>query len=116
MIELIIGRERWLGKCVALNRSTDMPVHQSLFPWRNVISEPVAPDVDCRVLLESPLPVGQFSDVAITGSQVYDLVAERAACRGLFQAPTILRWQFWPLRIAPETLTGPAKAANYVFA
>jgi ribosomal protein S12 methylthiotransferase len=27
-----------------------------------------APDVDCRVLLESPLPVGQFADVIITGS------------------------------------------------
>ncbi len=34
-----------------------------------------APDVDCRVLLESPLPVGQFADVTVTGSQVYDLTA-----------------------------------------
>jgi ribosomal protein S12 methylthiotransferase len=34
-----------------------------------------APDVDCRVLLESPLAVGDFADVTVTGSQVYDLVA-----------------------------------------
>jgi ribosomal protein S12 methylthiotransferase len=38
-------------------------------------SEYDAPDVDCRVLLESPLPVGRFADVKVTGSQVYDLVA-----------------------------------------
>ncbi|MFM8684097.1 MAG: 30S ribosomal protein S12 methylthiotransferase RimO, partial [Chthoniobacterales bacterium] len=38
-------------------------------------SEHDAPDVDCRVLLESPLPVGKFAEVTITGSQVYDLVA-----------------------------------------
>jgi ribosomal protein S12 methylthiotransferase len=35
-----------------------------------------APDVDCRVLLDSPLPVGQFADVTVTGSQVYDLKAQ----------------------------------------
>jgi ribosomal protein S12 methylthiotransferase len=35
-----------------------------------------APEVDCRVLLESPLAVGQFTDVTVTGSQVYDLVAK----------------------------------------
>ncbi len=34
-----------------------------------------APDVDCRVLLESSLPVGRFAEVEITGAQVYDLVA-----------------------------------------
>jgi ribosomal protein S12 methylthiotransferase len=39
-------------------------------------SEYDAPDVDCRVLLESPLPVGRFADVKVTGSQVYDLVAQ----------------------------------------
>ena len=38
-------------------------------------SEHDAPDVDCRVLLESPLPVGQFAKVIINGSQVYDLTA-----------------------------------------
>ena len=38
-------------------------------------SEYDAPDVDCRVLLESPLPVGRFAEVEVTGSQVYDLVA-----------------------------------------
>jgi ribosomal protein S12 methylthiotransferase len=39
-------------------------------------SEYDAPDVDCRVLLESPLPVGKFADVSVTGSQVYDLAAQ----------------------------------------
>ena len=39
-------------------------------------SEYDAPDVDCRVLLESPLPVGKFADVTVTGSQVYDLAAQ----------------------------------------
>lgn len=35
-----------------------------------------APEVDCRVLLDSPLPVGQFANVTITNSQVYDLTAQ----------------------------------------
>jgi len=35
-----------------------------------------APDVDCRVLLESALPVGQFAEVKVTGAQVYDVVAQ----------------------------------------
>ena len=39
-------------------------------------SEHDAPDVDCRILLASPLPVGKFADVTVTGSQVYDLVAQ----------------------------------------
>ncbi|MBJ7393048.1 MAG: hypothetical protein JHC85_15885 [Chthoniobacterales bacterium] len=39
-------------------------------------SEHDAPDVDCRVLLESLLPVGEFAEVTVTGSQVYDLVAK----------------------------------------
>ena len=39
-------------------------------------SEYDAPDVDCRVLLESSLPVGKFADVTVTGSQVYDLAAQ----------------------------------------
>lgn len=38
-------------------------------------SEADAPEVDCRVLLESPLPAGDFAEVRVTGSQVYDLVA-----------------------------------------
>ena len=42
-------------------------------------SEHDAPDVDCRVLLESPLPVGEFASVTVSGAQVYDLVA-RAPC------------------------------------
>jgi ribosomal protein S12 methylthiotransferase len=32
-----------------------------------------APEVDTRVLLESPGPVGEFAKVRITGAQVYDL-------------------------------------------
>jgi ribosomal protein S12 methylthiotransferase len=32
-----------------------------------------APEVDPRVLLDKPLPVGQFATVRITGTQVYDL-------------------------------------------
>jgi ribosomal protein S12 methylthiotransferase len=39
-------------------------------------SEHDAPDVDCRVLLESPLPSGEFATVTVTGAQVYDLVAK----------------------------------------
>lgn len=39
-------------------------------------SEHDAPDVDCRVLLESALPVGEFATVTVTGSQVYDLTAQ----------------------------------------
>jgi ribosomal protein S12 methylthiotransferase len=36
-----------------------------------------APEVDCRVLLSEPAPVGEFIDVRVTGTQVYDLCAER---------------------------------------
>jgi ribosomal protein S12 methylthiotransferase len=39
-------------------------------------SEHDAPDVDCRVLLESSLPVGEFAEVKVTGAQVYDIVAK----------------------------------------
>lgn len=35
-----------------------------------------APDVDCRVVLTQNAPIGDFIDVRVTGSQVYDLVAE----------------------------------------
>jgi len=35
-----------------------------------------APDIDGRILLASPAPVGQFIDVEITGTQVYDLVGK----------------------------------------
>jgi ribosomal protein S12 methylthiotransferase len=34
-----------------------------------------APDIDGRILLNQPAPVGQFIDVEITGTQVYDLLA-----------------------------------------
>ncbi len=34
-----------------------------------------APEVDCRVLLDSPLPTGLFAKVLVTGSQFYDLTA-----------------------------------------
>jgi len=35
-----------------------------------------APDVDCRVILSKNAPVGELIDVRVTGSQVYDLLAE----------------------------------------
>ena len=38
-----------------------------------------APDIDGRILLPSPAPVGQFIDVEITGTQVYDLVGKVVA-------------------------------------
>ena len=38
-------------------------------------SEHDAQDVDCRVLLTTPLPVGEFARVTVSGAQVYDLVA-----------------------------------------
>jgi ribosomal protein S12 methylthiotransferase len=37
-----------------------------------------APDVDGRVMLDQPAPVGEFINVRITGTQVYDLIATRA--------------------------------------
>ncbi len=36
-----------------------------------------APEVDCRVLLDQPAPVGEFIDVRVDGTQVYDLTATR---------------------------------------
>ena len=36
-----------------------------------------APEVDCRVLLDAPAPVGEFIDVRVDGTQVYDLTARR---------------------------------------
>jgi ribosomal protein S12 methylthiotransferase len=41
-------------------------------------SEHDAPDVDCRVILSRNAPVGEFVEVRVTGSQVYDLLAEPA--------------------------------------
>ncbi|MDD5199625.1 MAG: 30S ribosomal protein S12 methylthiotransferase RimO [Terrimicrobiaceae bacterium] len=35
-----------------------------------------APDVDCKVVLKADAPVGRFIDARVTGTQVYDLVAE----------------------------------------
>ena len=35
-----------------------------------------APDIDGRILLSRPAPVGEFIDVRITGTQVYDLVGD----------------------------------------
>jgi len=34
-----------------------------------------APDVDCRVILSEPVQVGEFVDVEVTGTNVYDLLA-----------------------------------------
>lgn len=39
-------------------------------------SEGDAPDVDGKVLLSQPAPVGQFVQARVTGTQVYDLVAD----------------------------------------
>ncbi len=36
-----------------------------------------APEVDCRVLLDQPAPVGEFIDVRVDDTQVYDLTASR---------------------------------------
>ena len=35
-----------------------------------------APDIDGRILLTRPAPAGEFIDVRITGTQVYDLIGE----------------------------------------
>ncbi len=35
-----------------------------------------APDIDGRILLSKPAPAGEFIDVRITGTQVYDLLGE----------------------------------------
>jgi ribosomal protein S12 methylthiotransferase len=35
-----------------------------------------APDIDGRILLSKPAPVGEFVNVRITGTQVYDLIGE----------------------------------------
>ncbi len=37
-----------------------------------------APEVDTQIILKTPAPVGQFANVRITGTQVYDLLAEPA--------------------------------------
>jgi ribosomal protein S12 methylthiotransferase len=39
-------------------------------------SQADAPDVDTQVLLTKPAPVGEFAEVRITGTNVYDLVGE----------------------------------------
>jgi len=39
-------------------------------------SEFDAPEVDCRVILSAPAPVGEFCQARITGSRTYDLVAD----------------------------------------
>jgi ribosomal protein S12 methylthiotransferase len=48
---------------------------------RAVVDQPLvaratadAPDIDGRILLSKPAPVGEFIEVEITGTQVYDLV------------------------------------------
>jgi ribosomal protein S12 methylthiotransferase len=44
-------------------------------------SESDAPEVDCQVILDRPAPVGEFIDVRITGTQVYDLAGEVLCAR-----------------------------------
>jgi ribosomal protein S12 methylthiotransferase len=41
-------------------------------------SQADAPEVDCRVLLDRPAPVGEFIEVLVDGAQVYDLTAHAA--------------------------------------
>jgi ribosomal protein S12 methylthiotransferase len=64
-----IAREHSLAK---LNTELKVLVEQPLVGR----TEGDAPEVDTRVLLESPGPVGEFSKVRITGAQVYDLRGE----------------------------------------
>ena len=35
-----------------------------------------APEVDCRMILTKPCEVGEFTDVQVVGSQMYDLIGE----------------------------------------
>jgi len=64
-----IAREHSLAK---LDTELKVLVEQPLIGR----SEGDAPEVDTRVLLESPGPVGDFARVRITGAQVYDLRGE----------------------------------------
>ncbi len=41
-----------------------------------MVSELPVPEVDCKVILTRNAPVGRFIDARVTGTQVYDLVAE----------------------------------------
>ena len=40
-------------------------------------SEADAPDIDGRVILDRPAPVGEFIDVEVTGTQIYDMMARQ---------------------------------------
>jgi ribosomal protein S12 methylthiotransferase len=64
-----IAREHSLAK---LNAELRVLVEQPLIAR----TEGDAPEVDTRVLLECPGPVGEFARVRITGAQVYDLRGE----------------------------------------
>jgi ribosomal protein S12 methylthiotransferase len=51
--------------------------------YRALVEQPLvargeadAPDIDGRILLKKPAPVGEFVNVRVTGTQVYDLVGE----------------------------------------
>jgi ribosomal protein S12 methylthiotransferase len=51
--------------------------------FRAIVDQPLvargesdAPDIDGRILLKNPAPVGEFVNVRIVGTQVYDLVGE----------------------------------------
>ena len=46
---------------------------------RTARTEADAPDVDCRVILGADVPPGEFCEVEVTGSRVYDLLAEPAS-------------------------------------
>ena len=64
-----IAREHSLAK---LHAELRVLVEQPLIAR----TEGDAPEVDTRVLLECPGPVGEFAKVRITGAQVYDLRGE----------------------------------------
>ena len=75
---------------VGLDRP-QLPAHQGRRPQierhdlldRAIVDQPLiaraaadAPDIDGRILLSKPAPVGGFIDVKITGTQVYDLTGD----------------------------------------
>jgi len=71
-------------KAMTLQRKIALEIAQSAVGQtrRVLVEQPLvgrteadAPEVDCRVLLEKPAPVGRFVEAEITGTQDYDLMA-----------------------------------------
>jgi ribosomal protein S12 methylthiotransferase len=48
-------------------------------------TEADAPDIDGQVILNASSPIGEFIDVQITGTQIYDLLGERVGRASRFQ-------------------------------